>query len=228
MQNLSYAELDLDGAAGGQPPSREGFQVVSLGRPASSDVFRKVSLAQSAALPGQAPNARAEPSRAQQSPELTAVAAGGAGFNPQERQVNELLATLSENFSELSRLRKEVLTNSSDDMLRLVLAIAEQVIHCEVLSNPCIILATIEAALQAAIHADSYHVKVHPDDLALVREKKAQFMASISGLKNITIEGDATVSRGGCLVESELGQVDASIEGQLEELREKLLVDKEQ
>jgi len=223
LQNLCYADTDLSGAGGGKPPKREGFQVGSFGQPTNSDGFRTVSFGQSAALPGQTPNAGAESPMTQQQPEFTAVAVGGASFNSQDRQVNELLAMLAENFAELSRLRKEVLTNSTDDMLRLVLAIAEQVIHCEIQSNPNIILSTLEAALQAAINADSYHVKVHPDDLALVRERKAQFMASISGLKNITMEGDATVSRGGCRVESELGQVDASIEGQLGELREKLL-----
>jgi flagellar assembly protein FliH len=59
--------------------------------------------------------------------------------------------------------------------------------------------------------------------MAVVMEKKPLLMASISGLKNLTVEENSGITRGGCLVESELGQVDATIESQLEEIREKIL-----
>lgn len=204
LQDLGFA--DLDAAATGGAGNGGGFQVVCFGRPAASgpvadDGGKQYRFGQ---LSG-------------------TVAAGTPDTNHQDQRMNELLAALAESLGELSRLREKVLKNSTDDMLRLVLAIAEQVIHREVQTDPNIIITTLREALHAAIHSDAFHVKVHPDDLAIVMEKKPLFMASISGLKNITLEGDATLSRGGCLVESELGQVDASIEGQLTELRHKLM-----
>jgi len=224
LQNVCFAELDLTGARGADfSANGDGFQAVSFGQPPNRGGFQVVSFAQPVVLSGQARKGSPEQSKPHQPQELTPDGAGAARGNLHDLQMNEFVSMLAENFSELSRLREEVLTNSTDDMLRLVLAIAEKVIRREVQTDPSIILTTLEAALQAAIHADSYHVKVHPDDLAMVMEKKSLFMASISGLKNITMEGDATVSRGGCLVESELGQVDASIDGQLGELRDILL-----
>ena len=56
----------------------------------------------------------------------------------------------------------------------------------------------------------------------MVIEKKPLFIASISGLKNIIFEGDAAIARGGCLVESTLGQVDATLESQLAQIRQHL------
>lgn len=210
LQELCFADLDLAVAGAARAPGNsDGFQMARFGEPtaATRPDFQKDG----------------ELSRSPRMPELAAVVAGAPGTPQQDQRMNELLAALAESLGELSRLRETVLKNSTDDMLRLVLAIAEQVIHREVAADPTIILATLQEALQAAIHSDAYHVRVHPDDLAMVMERKPLFLASISGLKNITLEGDATVSRGGCLVESELGQVDASIEGQLGELRDKLL-----
>jgi flagellar assembly protein FliH len=123
---------------------------------------------------------------------------------------------------EISRLRESLLNNASQDMLRLVLTIARQIIHVELSVNSGIILATIERALQAAVRADAYHLRVNGEDLALVTEKKPLFLARISGLQNITIEADPTVGRGGCRLESELGEVDATIESQLEVIRRTL------
>jgi len=209
LQTLGFAELDLAAAGGaGAAADSNGFQMVRLAQPT---------------VAGRVEAINDEASRAQRLSESAQLFQGTPESSRQEQQLNELLAALAASLADLSRLREKVLKNSTDDMLRLALGMAEQIIHREVATDPTIILNTLQAALQAAIHSDAYHVRVHPDDLALVMERKPLFLASISGLKNITLEGDATLTRGGCLVESELGQVDASIEGQMGELRAKLL-----
>ncbi|MCF6291627.1 MAG: flagellar assembly protein FliH [Desulfobacterales bacterium] len=204
LQSLRFAEADLAVAA--DCPGRPG------------DEFQLVQLCQSSPAPAVAP---APPVSAQLREELGG-ATGPTVREQQEQELNQLLGALATGLGELDRLRNNVLKNSTQDMLRLVLAVAEQVIHCEVKANHEVILSTLGTALQSAINSDEYHVKVHPDDLAVVVENKPLFLASVSGLKNITLEADEKVSRGGCLIESELGQVDASIEGQLEELRQRL------
>jgi flagellar assembly protein FliH len=143
------------------------------------------------------------------------------------QQANERFESSLEMFAqgieEVSRLRETLLQNSTHDMLRLVMSIARQVIHCEISVNREVILATLGKALNAAVSSDSYRIKVNPEDLALVTEKKPLFLASINGLKNIVFEADPVIARGGCLVESELGEVDATIDSQLEEIRRTLL-----
>ncbi len=204
LQSLRFAEADLAAA------------VDCSGRP--GDDFQQVRLCQPSPSPAGAP---APPVRSQPQEDFGGPARPDIR-EQQEQELNQLLAALATSLEELDRLRSNVLKNSTQDMLRLVLAIAEQVIHCEVKANPEVILSTLQKALQTAISSDEYHVKVHPDDLAVVVENKPLFLASVSGLKNITLEADEKVSRGGCLIESELGQVDAGIEGQLEELRRQL------
>lgn len=138
-------------------------------------------------------------------------------------ELDRAASALGRAMEEISRLRESLLTSSSQDMLRLVLTISQQVIGAEVTVGREVVLATIERALKAAVRSDSYHIKVHPDELDLVRERKPLFLASVAGLKNITLEADPAVAPGGCLVESELGEVDATIDTQLEEIRRTLL-----
>jgi flagellar assembly protein FliH len=107
-------------------------------------------------------------------------------------------------------------------MLSLVITIARQLIHAELSVNSAIILGTIERALQAAVRSDAYHLRVNEEDLAVVTEKKPLFLARISSLKNLTIEADPTVGRGGCRLESDLGEVDATMESQIEVIRRTL------
>ncbi|WP_305045825.1 FliH/SctL family protein [Geoalkalibacter sp.] len=130
---------------------------------------------------------------------------------------------LSQALAEISRLRAELLKNSAEDMVRLVMAVAEQVIDAEIAVRPEFIQETLAKAMQHVLKADEYQIRVHPADLALVTERKPLFLAAQGANKNIRVEADASISRGGCVVDTSLGQVDATIESQLAEIRQRLL-----
>jgi len=131
----------------------------------------------------------------------------------------QALATAAE---EINRLRDSLAKNSSQDMLRLVMTVAEQIIRREVSADPQVVLNIIETALQSSVRSDQYRIRVNPEDLEQVTKQKPLFLASVSGLKNLSIEADPAISRGGCRVDSDLGEVDATIETQLESIQQAL------
>jgi flagellar assembly protein FliH len=138
------------------------------------------------------------------------------------KNLNDTAQTLGSAIVDISRLRETILSNSIDDMLRLVMAISRQVIQHEIETREELILTIITKALQAAIKADEFHIKINPHDFQVVTENKPLFLASISGLKNITFEADSSITRGGCLVESALGKVDATLDTKLDEIFQQL------
>ncbi|MBD1400426.1 flagellar assembly protein FliH [Pelovirga terrestris] len=135
-----------------------------------------------------------------------------------ESSAQALAATLKQ----VDQLRAQMAENSRDDMLRLVMAIAEQIIRREVSVHADIINQVIAEALTVSVRADHYRIKVNPADLAAVNEHKPLFLASISGLKNLMVEADPAVTAGGCQIESDLGTVDATLETQLAAIRQAL------
>ncbi len=165
------------------------------------------------------------PSSGDHSKEVEAAFARGrqAGIDSTEKQLATAAQALATAAEELSRLRDSQAKNSSNDMLRLVFAVAEQIIGREVSADPAIIVTIIEKALQSSVRSDQYKIAVNPDDLDIVNQQKPLFLASVSGLKNLSIEADATITAGGCRVDSELGDVDATIETQLDAIKEALI-----
>ncbi len=143
-------------------------------------------------------------------------------MNSTAAKLESAAQALATALAEVSQLRLAMAQNSREDMLRLVMAIAEQVIHREVSFNPEIITRVIEEALKASVRSDHYRIKVNPADLDAVNEHKPLFLASISGLKNLIIDADPAVTAGGCKIESDLGEVDATVETQLEAIRQAL------
>ena len=59
---------------------------------------------------------------------------------------------------------------------------------------------------------------VAPESVAEVQGRLADIMADYSGISFVEVQADTRLRRGGCILESELGVVDASLDVQLEAL----------
>ncbi len=144
------------------------------------------------------------------------------GLEKAGQRLESATKALADALDEVSRLREKLAQNSRQDMLRLVMAVAEQVIRQQAAVDSSVVMNIIDHALQSAVRSDRYRVRINPADLAAVNEQKPLFIASVSGLKNLHVEADASISAGGCRVDSELGEVDATLETQLESIRQAL------
>jgi len=144
------------------------------------------------------------------------------GLGHAGQQLESAAQALAGALEEVSRLRETLARNSRQDMLRLVMAVAEQVIREQAAVDSGVVLKIIENALGESVRSDHYRIRINPVDLAAVTEQKPLFLASISGLKNLHIEADAGISAGGCRVDSEFGAVDATLETQLDAIRQAL------
>lgn len=141
-----------------------------------------------------------------------------AGRQESEKKLHSAVKAFGDGLEQINNLRKSLLESSKEDMVRLIMAAAKKVIQTEIEKNKEIIIHTVNKALQSAIEADEYYIKVHPEDLRIVSEKEPLFLASMKGLQNIHFISDETISRGGCIAESRTGEVDATIESQLDEI----------
>lgn len=144
------------------------------------------------------------------------------GLTAGEAKLEQASRALSDALAEIQHLRESVLINSRQDMLNLVMTIAEQLVQQELTLKADAILPVVERALKSAVRSENMRVKVHPGDLETVTEHKPLFLASVSGLTAISFEADASMTPGGCKIESDLGEVDATLETQLEEIRSAL------
>jgi flagellar biosynthesis/type III secretory pathway protein FliH len=63
-------------------------------------------------------------------------------------------------------------------------------------------------------------VLVHPDDLELVREAMDGLRATLGGIEHCEVQAERRVSRGGCVVRTPDGDVDARVETKLQRARE--------
>lgn len=95
--------------------------------------------------------------------------------------------------------------------------IASKVLKKYISDSP-IITDTITDSIQKIIGANNILFRLNPSDLELIKESKENFLENNS-YSNIKFEPDSRIDLGGCFVESEIGNVDARISSQLNELK---------
>ena len=78
----------------------------------------------------------------------------------------------------------------------------------------------VREALKMVAGQDQIRIKMSPSDLKLIRA--ADFKASDVGdhLGSVKFEEDESIGGGGCIIETNLGQIDARIEQQLKVVEE--------
>jgi flagellar assembly protein FliH len=73
----------------------------------------------------------------------------------------------------------------------------------------------VETALRRVSDLEQVIVKVNPLDLDLILPKQETFKMLMPDVQNFAIEGSHTIQRGGCLIETNSGSINATLEAQL-------------
>jgi flagellar assembly protein FliH len=142
-----------------------------------------------------------------------------AGTEAAGTKAEGMLRRLAQTVEELASVRSEIIRRTERQTVQLVLAIAERVVQREIALDRSLLVGMARAALDRLGEYGTATIRLHPDDLHAI------------GAQDTTEEGpvrivaDPVVTRGGCLVQSDFGFMDASPDAQFRELARALLSD---
>ncbi len=147
-------------------------------------------------------------------------AAGHAeGLAAAQQQARTQVARLEALYASAARPLQSLDQATEQELARLALVVARRVIAHELSSSP---ERVVEAVRQAAAALPSatreLRVRLHPDDLKLMRELDA-------AETHWQLLADPAISRGGCRLESERSRLDARLETRISALVDAVLGD---
>lgn len=133
-----------------------------------------------------------------------------------------VLAALRQAVTEVAGLRAALLRQAEADILTLAFALARKILHREVQQHQHTLAPILQQVLAHLGELEQLELRVNPADLQLVQALQPELLRQVQSLKTLTMHGDETVARGGCLLTSVFGEIDARLETQLEELERRL------
>lgn len=146
-----------------------------------------------------------------------------AGKEVGEKTLEALLKQYAKRLEELNDMRKEIFAASEREVLRLALEIARKVIRREVSVDEELILTLVKVALNRVAEQTVMTVRVNPRDYQSIQRYQAAYSPTSSLNEGVKLIEDPSISRGGCLIETESGIIDARIEEQLREIEKGFL-----
>ncbi len=106
--------------------------------------------------------------------------------------------------------------------VELALRIAEQALGAALDVQPERVVEVIRGALRRLVERERVLLLVNPDDLDLVRERVAGLVDELGGIEHCEVQAERRVPRGGAVVRTEEGEVDATLQTKLQRAREVL------
>lgn len=104
--------------------------------------------------------------------------------------------------------------------VELALQLGDKVLAAALDVQPELVLEVIKGSLRRLVERDQVTVLVNPDDLDLVRAALDDVSASLGGIERLEAQGERRVGRGGAILRTPVGEIDARMETQLERARE--------
>ena len=119
--------------------------------------------------------------------------------------------------------RNEIIEESEQQVIGLVLSIAKKVIKVISENQKNVVVNNIVQSLQRLQQKSDVIVRVNLSDLAITSQHKEDILRVAERVSSITIAEDTTVDVGGCIIETDFGEIDARIASQLREIEDRII-----
>lgn len=143
------------------------------------------------------------------------------GLALERRKMEEVRRQIEEMFVGLRDLKPRIYQESEGELLQLAMLIARKVIGEEIKDNGGVIGNTIKSAMKYLSDKRKVRIILNPDDMEEVK-KLLPDISMITKGGHFQLSEDKSVSRGGCILETGFGRINACIEDQLETLEKEI------
>jgi flagellar assembly protein FliH len=125
-----------------------------------------------------------------------------------------MLRRLAQTLDELKALRETMVRQTEQQMVSLALAIARRILRREAAVDQDLLVAMARVALERLGESGTATIRLNPEDYGATVQRHGDHWAGA----RVKVVADPGVSRGGCLVESEFGFIDASVDAQFDQV----------
>lgn len=116
--------------------------------------------------------------------------------------------------AEFEKAQKEYFSRVESEVVQLALAIAGKILHREAQVDPMLVSAIVHLALGQLKEGSCAKIRVNPEQ----GKKWREYVASLKMNLDVKVVEDLDLEKGDCVLETELGMVNFSLDAQLKEV----------
>ena len=144
------------------------------------------------------------------------------GYEDGKKEVDRLVERIHKIIESVQAKRQEILDGTEQQIVDLVVLMTRKVVKIMSDNQKSVIMANVVQALKKVKGRGDVTLRVNLADVKLTTEHIQDFIREVENIQNITVVEDSSVEKGGCIVETDFGAIDARIASQLAELETKI------
>jgi len=145
------------------------------------------------------------------------------GKNSAIEETRATVDMLSEVVEQLKEYHTQILSDSQSDIARMAVTIARKVLQKEIMTDPMTVVNMVRKALSKVRFKKNFVVHVNPLDLEVIQSAGDQVKEVLDNCESIEFKASPKVQPGGCVVQTESGNVDAQIDRQVDEVEQAVM-----
>jgi flagellar assembly protein FliH len=118
--------------------------------------------------------------------------------------------------------RQDLASRFEAQLVSLASQMTEKILQVELSARPELLVGIVRAALSGVSDAKQVTLRIHPQDIAMLKNKAETLAEMLSSSTALEFRPDDTLNRGDCIIDSDIGSLDARLATQLTSLREQL------
>jgi flagellar assembly protein FliH len=141
-----------------------------------------------------------------------------AGMEMAEKKLEVVMRRYAEAVLELGKAKARLYAEVEPQVVKLAIEVARRIVHREIHADREIIQTLVKVALNHATEKSAVTVHLNPTDYSYLLEHRNQLAGPDDSGREVILLADKAIERGGCLVKTECGDIDARIEEEFREL----------
>jgi flagellar assembly protein FliH len=140
-----------------------------------------------------------------------------------KNQFTQASAAFSNTATTIDQSRNQLEAEGLVEVVKLAMAVARRITKRQAVLDPQVLIENLREAMKLVIKSVDIRIAIHPTQRKILDDTLPELQLQWPSLAHAAVIEDASLQPGGCRVFSEHGQIDASIETQLDRIAAELL-----
>ncbi len=141
-----------------------------------------------------------------------------SAFKAREDQLTSQLAIFESTLESLLNLKNEMVAFNEAHIIKMIYLFASKIAMGEIEERPELILPLVKQCVETTQQTEEVTLLLHKEDLEFINSVKDELGRDFEILKKIEMRESTNVDKGGCIVQTNYGSVDGSLEKRVEKL----------
>lgn len=147
--------------------------------------------------------------------ELGKIEGNERAFEEMKVNLQQQIESLGQLLGSLEKMKTNILQQNEASLIKLVFEIAKRIVLSEVENKEDVVLQLLKQIVPSLQTDEQMTVNVSPRDFAIIEKSKGKLGRDFEFLERLKLSASETMTPGGCVIETNYGNIDATIEQRL-------------